>query len=92
MNRSDLIAALAERAGTSTTDTDRLLAALASVVTECLVSGDRVALPGFVTFEAIDRAGRTGRNPRTGETLVIPARRVPRLTAGAALKRAVAAG
>lgn len=92
MNRTELVAAVSLRAGISPAVADQALAGLASVVTEQLVSGGRVALPGFATFETIQRAARTGRNPQTGEPMTIAARRSPRITPGAALKRAVADG
>ena len=89
MNRTELTAAIAARAALPPGDVDRTLDAFASVITEQLVNGERVTVPGFLTFETVDRAARVGRNPRTGEPLAIPARRVPRIVAGAGLKRAV---
>lgn len=90
MNRTELTTAIAARAGMPPGEVDRVLTGLASVVTEALVHQQRVTLPGFATFEVVERPARVGRNPRTGEPLQIPARRVPRVTAGAGLKRAVA--
>ncbi len=90
MNRTELTTAIAARAGLPPGDVDRVLTGLASVITEALVRNERVALPGFATFDVIERPARLGRHPRTGDPLPIPARRAPRLTAGAGLKRAVA--
>jgi DNA-binding protein HU-beta len=90
MNRSELIQAVAQRSAVSPAAVDQVLAGLNSVVAQQLVTGDRVTLPGFITFEVIDRAARTGRNPKTGDVLEIPAKRVVKMTVGQALKRAVA--
>ncbi len=92
MNRQELIAAVAQRSGTPATTVDSVLAAFAGVVTDQVARGDKVQVPGFVTFEAVDRQARTGRNPATGETMTIPARKAVRISAGTALKRAVAGG
>lgn len=90
MNRSELIAATAARCGATTTTADQVISAMQSVITEALVEGDRVAIPGFLTLDVAERDARTGRNPRTGEPLEIAARTVVRVSAGQALKRAVA--
>ena len=90
MNRTDLTSALATRSGLTPGQAEAALNALASVVTESLVRGDRVVLAGFATFDVVERPARMGRHPRTGEPLPIPARRAPRITAGTGLKRAVA--
>lgn len=92
MNRSDLVDALARRSGHDAAIADAVLAALQSVVTEQLVLGEQVVLPGFLTLRVQDRAERAGRNPATGEPLTIPAARVVKAVPGAALRRAVAAG
>lgn len=89
MNRTDLIAAAAHRSGLSTQAVDQALAAIQSVVTEALVKGERVTLPGFLTLETVHRDAREGRNPSTGERMQIPARTAVKVSAGQALKRAV---
>ncbi len=90
MNRAELTTAVAARSGLSLSHVDSVVVALTSVITQELVEGRRVVLPGFATFDVVARPSRMGRNPRTGEPLEIPARRVPRLTPGASLKRTVA--
>ena len=92
MTRTELIASISGRSGHDPATVDAVLTGLQSVVTERLVLGDRVVLPGFLTLSVQDRAERAGRNPATGEPLVIPAARVVKATSGAALRRAVAAG
>ena len=89
MNKAELINAVAERSEQSAAATGAVLAAFEAVVTEAVAKGDKVQLAGFLTFDAADRAARTGRNPRTGETLSIPASRAPAFKAGKALKDAL---
>lgn len=89
MNRSDTIAAIAQRSGLAPQVVDQALSALQSVVTEALVKGEKVTIPGFVAFEAVQRSAREGRNPATGEKMQIPARTAVKVSAGQALKRAV---
>ncbi|HIU35552.1 MAG TPA: HU family DNA-binding protein [Candidatus Fimenecus excrementigallinarum] len=90
MNKTELIAAVAEKAGLSKKDADAAVAAAFDAVTAALAKGEKVQLIGFGTFEVRERAAKTGRNPRTGETMTIPASKVPAFKAGAALKNAVA--
>lgn len=90
MNRTELVSAIATQTGSTAAAVDQILAGLSSVVTEQLVKGEKVTIPGFVTFETADRAARTGRNPQTGESLQIAAKRAVKVSAGQALKRAVA--
>ena len=90
MNKTELVAAIAEKAGISKKDADAAVAAFVATVTDAMKAGDKVALVGFGTFEARDRAARTGVNPRTKETVQIAATRVPAFKAGQALKNAVA--
>lgn len=90
MNRSELISAVSQRTGLAPTDVDQVLGGVQSVVTEALVNGDKVTLTGFLTLEIVHRNARSGRNPQTGETMTIPARSAVKLSAGQALKRAVA--
>jgi DNA-binding protein HU-beta len=89
MNKSDLVDAIADSAGLSKADAGRALDALVDTITGALKSGDGVSLVGFGTFSVRDRAARTGRNPRTGETIQIKASKNPAFKAGKALKDAV---
>ena len=89
MNKSDLVDAIADSAGLSKADAGRALDALVDTITGALKSGDGVSLVGFGTFSVRDRAARTGRNPRTGETIQIKASNVPGFKAGKGLKDAV---
>ena len=89
MNKQELIEAIAEKSHTSKSDSKKMLDAFLETVTETLAHGDSVQLIGFGTFKSTERNARSGRNPRTGETVTIPAKRVPSFTAGNALKEAV---
>ncbi|HIW85755.1 MAG TPA: HU family DNA-binding protein [Candidatus Eubacterium faecipullorum] len=89
MNKTELVAAVAAKAELSKKDAEAAVKAVLDAVTEALADGDKVALVGFGTFEVKERAARTGKNPRTGETIEIPASKVPSFKAGAALKNAV---
>ena len=89
MNKVELIAAVAEKAGLSKKDAEKAIAAVVASVEEALVKGDKVQLIGFGTFEVRERAARTGRNPRTKETIKIAASKQPVFKAGQALKNAV---
>ena len=89
VNKNDLVDAVAERTGLAKADAARAVEAVLGTVTETLQKGDQVALSGFGTFVVKARAARTGRNPRTGETIEIPASRVPAFKAGKALKDAL---
>jgi DNA-binding protein HU-beta len=89
MNKSDLVDAIAESAGLSKADGGRALDGFVNTITSALKSGDSVSLVGFGTFSVRDRAARTGRNPRTGETIQIAASKNPAFKAGKALKDAV---
>ncbi|MGM9551470.1 MAG: HU family DNA-binding protein [Clostridia bacterium] len=89
MNKTELVNAIAAKAGLSKKDADAALAATVDAVTEALKNGDKVALVGFGTFEVRERAARTGKNPATGETIEIAACKAPAFKAGKALKDAV---
>lgn len=89
MNKTELVAAVAAKAELSKKDAEAAVKAVLDAVTEALADGDKVALVGFGTFEVKERAARTGKNPRTGETIEIPASKIPSFKAGAALKNAV---
>ena len=89
MNRTELVAAVAEQAEVSKKDAEKALKAFVDVVTEELKKGEKVQLVGFGTFEVSERAAREGRNPQTGETMKIDACKAPKFKAGKALKDAV---
>ena len=89
MNKSDLIDQIADSAGLSKADAGRALDATVDAITSALKAGQSVSLVGFGTFTVRDRAARTGRNPRTGETINIKASKNPAFKAGKALKDAV---
>lgn len=90
MNKTELIAEVANKAGLSRKDAEKALGAVVETITEAVVKGDKVQLVGFGSFETKQREARTGRNPKTKETIEIPATRVPVFKAGKALKGAVA--
>lgn len=77
MNKNELVEAIALSTEITKTDVDKVVTSLTEVITDELEKGDSVFLKGFGTFEVRSRSERTGRNPRTGETLVIPASKVP---------------
>ena len=86
MNKTEFIAAVAEKAEISKKDSEKALKAFVDVVAEQLKAGDKVQLVGFGTFEVSERAAREGRNPQTGETMTIKASKTPKFKAGKALK------
>ena len=89
MNKTELVAAVAERAEISKKDSEKALKAFVDVVTEQLKADDKVQLVGFGTFEVSKRAAREGRNPQTGKSMKIAACKAPNLKAGKALKDAI---
>ena len=89
MNKTELIAAIAEKAEISKKDSEKALKAFVDVVTEQLKNDDKVQLVGFGTFEVSKRAARDGRNPQTGKTMKIAACKAPKFKAGKALKDAI---
>lgn len=89
MNKTELIAAIAAKAGISKKDADRALTATVDCITEDVKKGNKVQIVGFGTFEARKRAARTGINPQTKKELKIPASTVPAFKAGKAFKDAV---
>lgn len=89
MNKVELIAAVAAKAGLSKKDAEKAVAAVVASVEEALVKGDKVQLIGFGTFEVRERAARVGRNPQTKAEIKIAASKQPVFKAGAALKKAV---
>lgn len=90
MNKTDLVNAVAESTGFSKKDADKAVAAVLESVTKALTEGEKVQIVGFGTFEVRERAAKQGRNPKTGETMEIPASKLPAFKAGKALKEAVA--
>jgi DNA-binding protein HU-beta len=89
VNKNDLVDAVSERTGLAKSDAARAVEAVLGAITESLQKGEAVALSGFGSFVAKTRAARTGRNPRTGETITIPASRAPAFKAGKGLKDAL---
>ncbi len=89
MNKTELIAAIAERTELTKKDAELALKAFTEVVEEELKKGEKIQLVGFGTFEVSERAERTGRNPQTGETMQIAASKTPKFKAGKALKDAI---
>lgn len=88
MNKTELISAIADKAGTSKKDSEAMLNAFIETVTDVTAKHDKIQLVGFGTFEVTERAARTGKNPQTGEAIKIPACFAPKFKAGAKLKEA----
>jgi len=86
MNKKELISALADKAGSSKAEADRHVFALIEIISSTLKKGDKITLSGFGNFEVRERAARKGRNPKTGESLMIKATRIPAFKPGAVLK------
>ena len=86
MNKTELIAAVAEKAELSKKDAEKAIKAFTDTVSEELVKGGKIQLVGFGTFEVSERAAREGRNPKTGESMKIEACKTPKFKAGKALK------
>lgn len=89
MNKTELVAAIAEKAELSKKDSEKVLKAFTDVVAEELKKGEKIQLVGFGTFEVSNRAARTGKNPQTGKAIEIPASKAPKFKAGKALKDSV---
>ena len=89
MNKTETVKALATKLGVAVKEAGNILNAFEEVVSETLANGDKIQLIGFGTFEVRERAARTGRNPKTGESIEIPASKVPSFKVGKALKDAV---
>ncbi len=89
MNKNELVASVAEKAGLTKKDAEKALNAVFDSIQQALVEGDKVQMIGFGTFEVKERAARAGRNPRTNETIQIPASKNPVFKAGKALKDSV---
>ena len=89
MNKAELVAAVAEKAGLSKKDSEKAINAAFDAITASLVAGEKVQLVGFGAFEVKERGARVGRNPQTKEEITIPASRVASFKVGKALKEAV---
>ncbi len=92
MNKADLINATAEKAGLSKKDAEKAVNAAIAIINDALIEGDKIQLVGFGAFEVKERKARIGRNPKTKESINIPASKVPVFKPGKALKDAVAQG
>ena len=90
MNKTELVAAVAAKTGMSKKDAERVVNATVETISESLIKGEKVQVSGFGIFEAKQREARVGRNPRTKETIQIPATRLPVFKASKTLKDAVA--
>ncbi len=90
MNKVELVASVAEKAGLSKKDAEKAVAAVLESVVDTVAVGDKVQLVGFGTFEVRERGERVGRNPQTKEAITIPASKLPVFKAGKAFKDAVA--
>lgn len=86
MNKTELIAAVAEKAEISKKDAEKAVKAFTDVISDELVKGEKIQLVGFGTFEVAERPAREGRNPKTGEPMPIAASKAPKFKAGKALK------
>jgi DNA-binding protein HU-beta len=89
MNKAELVNTIAQRTDQSASTVNTVLSAFQDVVTESVSNGDKVSIPGFLTFERSERSARTGRNPSTGEEIQIPAATVPKVKVGKAFKDSV---
>lgn len=90
MNKTDLVAIVAEKAGITKKDADRIISATVETIAENLIKGEKVQISGFGIFEVKNREARVGRNPRTKQTIQIPATRMPTFKASKSLKDSVA--
>lgn len=89
MNKQELIQAISDKSGLTQKDAKTALDATLAVISDTLASGDEVVLVGFGSFQTKHQKARIGRNPKTGEKLTIPAKKVPAFKAGKGLKEAV---
>ncbi|MGM0436018.1 MAG: HU family DNA-binding protein [Bacillota bacterium] len=89
MNKTELVAKVADASGLTKKDAESALSATLNAIQESLEKGDKVVLTGFGTFEVRERKPRVGHNPRTGESISIPAQKSPAFKAGKVLKEAV---
>ena len=89
MTKSELINQIAEKSELTKKDAEKAFSAVVSTITDALVSGEKVQIVGFGTFEVRDRKEKLSKNPQTGETITVPAKKAPAIKAGKALKDAV---
>lgn len=89
MNKFDFISLLATDHDMSKAEADRVMNTIIDAATDTLVKGEKVTLTGFCTIQTVDRASRVGRNPATGESIQIPAKRAVKFKVGAKLAEAV---
>ncbi|RCJ29985.1 DNA-binding protein [Nostoc punctiforme NIES-2108] len=90
MNKGELVDAVAAKTNITKKQTDEIISAFLSVVTEAVANGEKVTLIGFGSFERRERSEREGRNPKTQEVMIIPATKVPAFSAGKQFKEKVA--
>jgi DNA-binding protein HU-beta len=90
MNKGELVDAVAAKANITKKQADEVISAFLEVVTEAVANGEKITLVGFGSFERRERSEREGRNPKTKETITIPATRVPAFSAGKLFKEKVA--
>lgn len=88
MNKSDFVSAVAEKAGTTKKDADAVIKAFTETVADLVKNGDSILLPGLGTFSVVEKSERVTRNPRTGESVTVPAHKAPKFKAAKALKDA----
>ena len=89
MNQTELIEALAEKTGSSKTDASTCLNTFEDIITTNVKKGEKVVITGFISFERVERKARTARNPQTGEAIQVKASRAPKVSIGAAFKKAI---
>lgn len=89
MNKSELIDAIADRTGIAKSTVDEVIKGMTETVEQEVPKGDKIQIPGFISFQKVQRSARTGRNPQTGDVLQIPASATVKVTAGARLKSMV---
>jgi DNA-binding protein HU-beta len=89
MNKSELIDAIANRTGIAKSTVDEVIKGMTETVEQTVATGDKIQIPGFISFQKVQRSARTGRNPQTGDVLQIPASATVKVTAGARLKSMV---
>jgi DNA-binding protein HU-beta len=89
MNKAELVNAVAEKSGQPAAAVGAVIAAFEEVITSTVAAGGKVQMPGFLSFERVDRAARTGRNPATGAEIQIAAAKVPKVKIGKSFKDSV---
>jgi len=89
MNKAQLIEEVSDKIGLTKKETGNVVDAVTETITDTLSKGEKVTLVGFGTFQVMERKARTGRNPQTGETIQIPAKKVPKFVPGKGLREKV---